>query len=448
MVTTKIIKLTDLYVNTENYRFEPLGSQKEAIDRMVQDQGDKLFYLAEDIIHYGTNPNDKIQVALSTHDNTKYNVLEGNRRTVVLKLLNNPDLIDDEEHSSLKKKFKKLYDDNKSKIIKEVECTVYDNPEEADRWIKLKHIGESNGVGTVTWDKYQKERFEEKVDGKSSIALQTMRLLKNSPDVPEQIKNNLESLKITNLDRLLSDPDVRAFLGLEINNGVIQSEVEEKEVIKGLTQVATDLLQPEFRVKRIYTKQDREDYIKEFPKSSKPNTTRKAEKPWQFNGSSVSRSVQAKKKKSRPKYRRKLIPKSCVLEIKNPRVNAIYHELQRIDVEKYTNAVAVSLRVFVELSLDCYIESNKITTANKYSKLITKVNEVALYLEKNKLADKDICKGIRTAAQNKDDLLGIDTWHAYVHNNKFSPTAQNLVISWDNIQAFIEKIWENIQIAK
>ncbi len=40
-MVVKTIKLTSLFVNTENYRFEPLSSQKEAIDKMVEDQGDK-----------------------------------------------------------------------------------------------------------------------------------------------------------------------------------------------------------------------------------------------------------------------------------------------------------------------------------------------------------------------------------------------------------------------
>ena len=440
------IKLTDLHVNTENYRFESVASQKEAIDKMVDDQGDKLFNLAEHIVQNGLNPNDRIQVTVSNHDNTKYNVLEGNRRIIVLKLLNNPDLIDSSKHSSLKKKFKKLYDGNKARIIKEVECTIYDNPAEADKWIKLKHTGQSEGIGTVAWNAQQVQRFEEKFEGKSSISLQTIKILQNSLDVPVDLKNNLNDLKITNLDRLLSDPDVRDFLGIEINNGIIQSEVEEKEVIKGLIQIVEDLLDQKFNVKKIYTKEDRKDYIKQFPKASKPNRSIKVPKPWQFNGSSTSLTPKpTAKPKPNPKDRDILIPKSCVLKIKNPKVNAIYHELQKLNIVKFTNAAAVSLRVFIELSLDCYIEENKLTTATINSNLIAKVTEVANHLETNKLADKYICKGIKSSASNKNDLLGIETWHAYVHNPKFSPAASNLIITWDNIQPFIEKVWGNIR---
>lgn len=234
MATTKDIKLTDLHINTENYRFEPVASQKEAIDKMIDEHGDKLSKLAAHIIENGLNPNDRVQVAISNHDKTKYNVLEGNRRIVVLKILNNPDIIDAGKHSPLKKKFKKLQENYKSKSIREVECTVYDDPAEADKWIKLKHAGQSEGIGTVAWNAQQVQRFEEKVEGKSSIALQTIKILQNSPDVPTDIKNNLNNLKITNLDRLLSDPDVRDLLGIEINNGVLQSEVAENEVMKGL----------------------------------------------------------------------------------------------------------------------------------------------------------------------------------------------------------------------
>ena len=45
----RTIKLTSLFVNTENYRFEPLSSQKEAIDKMIEDQGDKLYYLLAEL---------------------------------------------------------------------------------------------------------------------------------------------------------------------------------------------------------------------------------------------------------------------------------------------------------------------------------------------------------------------------------------------------------------
>lgn len=448
MAKTKEIKLVDLQVNTENYRFEPVASQKEAIDTMVNDQGEKLYKLAEHIVLNGLNPNDRIQTVTSSHDTTKFNVVEGNRRTVTLKLLNNPDLIDNHHHSNLKKKFRKLHDDNKSTIIQLIECTVYDNPTEADKWIKLKHAGQLDGIGTVTWNAQQVDRFEEKVEGKSSIVLQTIKLLEKSPDTPAEVKSNLKSLKSSNLERMVSDPFVRDYLGIEVNNGILQSQIDEKEVVKGLIHIVKDLLDPKFKVNNIYTKQDREDYINNIPVGNQPDTNKKAAKPWQFNNTITQPPVPPKPKPN-PKDRKYLIPKSCLLKINKAKVNTLYHELLGLDITKFTNAGAISLRVFVELSVDSYLEDHNLISSPSAAKsgmdFQQKINVVANHMETKGFADAAICKGIKNEIKDKNDIMGIDTWHAYIHNNSFSPKDKNLIITWDNIQPFIEIVWANIK---
>ncbi len=446
MVTNAKIKLDNLLINTENFRYETLNDQKEAITRMLEEQRTKLINLAQHILKNGLNPNDKIQVSPSSHEESKYNVLEGNRRVIALKFLRNPDLIDDPSFSTIKKRFQALRTANADKLIDELECIVYDSPEEAYEWIKLKHTGQREGIGTVDWNAQQVQRFEEKVEGESSIALQAMNFLKKSNCIPSDIKSNLPILPITNLDRLLSDPDVRSFLGIEINNGILQSEINEKEVGKGLAQLAKHLLHSAFTVKRIYTKDDRRDYLKKFPIESQPDLSKKSDKPWLLTD--AKSAPPSKKTAPSPKERKCLIPKSCILTIDNPKVEAIYHELQRLDVTKFKNAVAVTFRVFIELSLDCYIEANGLdknpASGKGFQPLKEKVSDVTDHLINIKAADKNICKGIRTAVSDKNDLLGIDTWHAYVHNPHYSPTPQNLLITWDNVQKFVEILWSNV----
>jgi len=446
MVTNATIKIDNLLINTENFRYETADAQQEAITKMLGEQRTKLFNLAQHILKYGLNPNDKIQVSPSGHEESKYIVLEGNRRVLTLKFLKNPDLIDDPSFSTIKKRFQTLRAANTGKLIDELECLVYDSPEEAYEWIKLKHTGQRKGIGTVDWNAQQVQRFEEKVEGESSIALQAMNFLKKSSCIPSGIKSDLSILPITNLDRLLSDPDVRFFLGIEVNNGILQSEINEKEVGKGLAQLAKHLLHPAFNVKRIYTKDDRRDYLKNFPIESQPDLSKKSDKSWLLTD---AKSVPPSKKPTpSPKERKRLIPKSCILTIDNPKVEAIYHELQQLDVSRYKNAVAVTFRVFIELSLDCYIEANELdekpSSGKGFKSLKEKVSDVTNHLINIKAADKNICKGIRTAVSDKNDLLGIDTWHAYVHNPHYSPTPQNLLITWDNVQKFVEILWSNV----
>jgi hypothetical protein len=284
----KTIKLASLFVNTENYRFEPLSSQKEAIDKMIADQEDKLYFLGEDIITNGLSPVDLIIVTPSENGN-KYIVLEGNRRITSLKLLNNPTLIND-EYASLRKKFQKLQKE-KSEIISEfksISCAVFENIASADIWIKRKHSGELNGIGTVTWNAQQKQRFEEKTEGKSSISLQVIALLRAQEDVPNDIKESLSRINISNLQRLIADPYVREQLGLGINNGKLVSNIKVSEVVKGLLKVVTDILNPEFKVAEIYDREKRKQYIDDFCKNYKPDLSNETSEQWSAQDIAIS----------------------------------------------------------------------------------------------------------------------------------------------------------------
>lgn len=238
---------------------------------MIEDQEDKLYSLAYDIVINQLSPVDLI-IVTPGEDVNKYIVLEGNRRVTALKLLNNPNLIDD-KYLSLRRRFQKLHKDKFDAIsnLKNIECAVFENPSDADIWIKRKHSGELNGVGTVTWNSQQKQRFEEKTEGKSSISLQIIGLLRSHPDVSEEIKKALPKLNITNLQRLMSDPYVREHLGLDINNGILVSNINVGEVIKGLVKIVTDILKPTFRVADIYNREKRKCYIDSLESNQKPD---------------------------------------------------------------------------------------------------------------------------------------------------------------------------------
>jgi hypothetical protein len=214
-------------------------------------------------------------------------------------------------------------------------------------------------------------------------------------------------------------------------------------------QVIRDISEKGFGVSKIYSKEDRMDYIRNFPEPSKPISTSKLIKPWAFSEPVQPITTLSKSRTTvKPVERKKLIPKECKIKIPNPKVNAIYHELLSIDITKHTNAVAVLLRVFIELSVDTYLESHKMISTPSAAKspmnFQQKVNQVAQHLDSIKMADSAICKGIKASIKDSNDILGIETWHAYVHNNRFSPKSDNLIITWDNIQDFMIILWGNI----
>lgn len=459
-MVVKTIKLTSLFVNTENYRFEPLSSQKEAIDKMVEDQGDKLYSLVDDIVTNGLSPVDLIVVTQNEDNSNKYIVLEGNRRITSLKLLNNPALIED-KYTSLRKKFQKLQKEKTNAIseLKNITCAFFDTPTEADIWIKRKHSGELNGIGTVTWNAQQKQRFEERTEGKSSIPLQIISLLKSQEDVSDTIKDSLSKLNITNLQRLMSDPYVREHLGLEINNGTLVSKVKVSEVVKGLIKVVTDILNPEFKVSEIYNREKRKQYIDNFGTSQKPDLSNKASEQWsvqdivndtkQVSINSETQEIKRAKNKNTDN-RGSLVPKNLILHINNPKINKIFEELKHVQVKRCPNASSVLLRVFLELSVDAYLEkydlvrNNAITACSSGESLQGKVGKVLNHMTQLGTMSNDLSKGIRSEINDKNSVLSIESLNAYVHNEFFYPKADNLLTGWDNIESFFVQLWESI----
>src|SRR5690606_29740542 len=58
--------------------------------------------------------------------------------------------------------------------------------------------------------------------------------------------------------------------------------------------------------------------------------------------------------------RKALIPSRLKLTIGQHRINRIYFELRKLDVEEFVNSVAVMFRVFIELSVDQYAQDHSI----------------------------------------------------------------------------------------
>lgn len=447
----KTIPITNLSISTDNPRFEIVENQREAISRMIEDQPIKLIKLAKDIIEFGLNPSKSICVTPNPLEDDHYVVLEGNRRITVLKILSNPNIVDG-RHIAFMKRLKKLSETFIKNPINEVTCAVFSSSETALKWIELEHTGENDGIGVVSWDAQQKARFDKRVKGTTPLALQALELLQHSEFTPKKIKENLPDLTISNLERLLADPDVRDVLGVELQDRNLYSEIEEKEVLKGLSKIASDFLFNDFTVYDIDKKKDRKTYLESFSRSDIPNKLKRSDGPWHLISEPSSKILVDKKRKvkSTPvSYERKmLIPRDCIMNIPQKRMNAIYRELKDLEVDEFVNATAVLFRVFVELSVDCLIAEKRgkvFQGIKKMTPLKEKIEKVIKYFEDGNLLSPEELKPIKVATQNSHSIFAIDTFNAYVHNRNLNPISKDLKVTWDNIQIFIDKIWEIVK---
>ncbi|VEB87749.1 Uncharacterised protein [Citrobacter koseri] len=106
------IHISNLLLDLDNPRFPRIvESQREAINLMLEIQSDKIESLSRDIVEHGLDPSERLIVFKGdvSDDETSFIVAEGNRRITALKLLNEPELSDNDKVIT---RFKKILQSN------------------------------------------------------------------------------------------------------------------------------------------------------------------------------------------------------------------------------------------------------------------------------------------------------------------------------------------------
>ena len=203
----------------------------------------------------------------------------------------------------------------------------------------------------------------------------------------------------------------------------------------------------------------RKQYIDNFEKDHRPDLSNETSEQWSIQDivnedekSQINNEPKEtqKSKSKKPKARVGLVPINLVLHINNPKLNKIFEELKQIPVRTCPNASSVLLRVFLELSVDAYLEkydlvkNNAITACSSGESLQGKVGKVLNHMTQLGIMSNDLSKGIRSEINDKNSVLSIESLNAYVHNEFFYPKADNLIIGWDNIETFFVLLWESI----
>lgn len=447
------IAVENLLIDLQNPRYDPRTNQREAIATIAHDQGVKLANLAEDIVDKGLNPSE-LPMVTPTDDGATYTVLEGNRRIAALKLLLSPALVTSLAlPPNLIKRYKELHVRSKGTIPSEIGCVVLPR-EDANYWIDLRHTGENEGVGVVPWDGVQTHRFRG-----NSAAFQAIELVKSSAFLDDGTRKRLPKIAITNIERLLTTPEARKLLGVDVKGGQLILVTPEEDAIARLSLVISDVANKRIKVGDVETREDRISYAQEIasqplPKPVPPDSGHSptAKTPPAPTGGSTPPGSGRKI----PPDRKTVIPKRFSLAISQPRINRIYHELQKLDLDQFVNSGAVMFRVFLELSVEDFAKRHSISLKIPSKKppapgtppapprdmtLREKLTAVADHLDAKGVCTTAELRGVRALIANRDHVLSVDSLNAYVHNKDYSPTPDDLKTSWDNIQVFMEHTW-------
>ena len=449
----KNIAIKDLILWDENARFPDkyFNSDESALVGYFLSKPDfKIKPLIDEIIKDFDLP--QLEKLVVWENDGQFKVLEGNRRLTAYKLLINPDMTTDVTLKAY------LFEQSSKVNISDnflIECIVSDNIETGYRFIDRKH---GNGNNEVNWQDSERAHYNVRRGSKNQLELLKIGITKRIKelDLPEEMKDQvLGSGYVTTFFRIVTTNPSKIKYGFEIDengNLLVQDPNFNEELKIIIYQV---LNKKDFNGNDVDSRSlNKKEKIEEYIKSVKVEDATKVDNEIEKNtiqdifGDKTLSITNGKKPKPLPKstQRSYLIPKSCVLIIKEPKINNIYLELQKdllIDDSQKTvpNAVGVLFRVFLEISIDYFLEKDGLTISND-TKLSAKITKCCEILENKNIATKKQLVNIRKVATDHNHMLGIQNFHEYIHSYKTQPSPSDLKLKWDNLEEFFQIIWD------
>lgn len=444
----KLVSVSQLFLDQENARHGRLDSQVAVIRWMVANQKEKIRNLAADIAEYGLSPIDDVLV-IPAHSKGAFIVVEGNRRISALKLLFEPDLCDDPR---LKARLQELHKKHKRSLQEEIECVVAPSLMDAERWIKIRHGGAQEGIGTVTWGTRELAIFNSRL-GHRDTAVRATEVIDYAMEQGLISEAAAHAVPVTTFARILNGPDLRRLIGIDFDRQDKPIHIlEPEEMHKALRRILGDLSARTVKVNELRHKEQRQKYVNKIVRDTGVDQHRTVAEPYALSESppkSKRPKVPGPDRDLPPAHKRnRLIQRDFRLAIQNVRLRDIYDELKRLDVDSFPNAAAVSFRVFLQGCVDEYILRHlpEYQDQNKFRNdgLDNKITKALSHLKDNKKITPNHSKAVTMAVSSENRIGSIHTFHAYVHNPHFQPLSSELKRTWDDLSPFFKAMEKSI----
>ena len=127
-----------------------------------------------------------------------------------------------------------------------------------------------------------------------------------------------------------------------------------------------------------------------------------------------------------------------VMKISQPAIRRIFIELKKLEVEEFESAVAVLLRVFLELSVESFLKTRHVSFLEN-DKLRKKMERVAEVRRKEGVKKNEITAWMNAASSHS--LFSLNMLHSYVHSAQSIPKKRDLLRTWDEMEGFFKKLW-------
>lgn len=442
------IELSRLRFDLRNPRLPSSpDSQREAYGQMAEAQGTKLLALAKHIAQHGINPAQRFLVIPDDDDDRQFIVLDANRRLTALHALENPELVRGRLGDTEFRQLKQLA--NTFEPPDDVPCVVFAKREDADHWLELLHLGESEGAGLVEWGAQQKLRHRSR-SGKKPVHLRVLDFVRTegalSPDTTKRIARG--RYPVSTLERALTTPYLREKLGIDVAEGEVVTNYPKPEVLKGLTRLVDEIGSGIVKVADFMSVQDRRRYVDRFKSADLPNPQRQMDVTAPLDQAPekapVLKTPIRTKDRQESSKRTKLIPAEFTISVGSDRINDIYYELKRkLRVDDVPNATGALLRVFIELSVDHYIAEKAVPVPPKDQTLSGKATRVVDFMvEQQVMTDKQAIT-VREAFKSPDRVSLATNLNALIHNPDMTVSGTDLKALWARLQTFCDRLWQS-----
>lgn len=418
------IPIANIKLDELNFRTDEVDSQRAAIRAMIEEQGNGLIALAEHFLRHGLMPGERLLVIPDDEegDANCFVVMEGNRRTTVMKLLDQPALA---AETRVHTRFVELARQFADRPRRTLPCVVLPDREAALVWVEVKHSTGMAGAGVEKWGAPATARFAEFVRGRVVRWRATLRFLRDRGVDVAPMADGIMG-KTTAVSRVLNAGAMREILGVRFTqDGAIEFENGDVEAgARLLVALMEAMAAPDFSTNDVHSFDDRVDFIEGFDALSvkvrdddaSPSGEAEAEAEEDHDSENVGDTDESNDAtedgqdgengtsssgdeedadgadgasdgedhggtgdgtadgggntsrerrrgvRQHPRQRSTLAPtrRGEELHIADNRLNQLYHEARKLKVEKHTAIAAVLIRVFLELSCEQYLASRNV----------------------------------------------------------------------------------------
>ena len=459
----------------ENPRLDPEETYltvKDYASEMTSTSADRenFLRLCKSIARNGFIPGDPV-VVWQNESNKKYYVAEGNRRVTVLKLLREPK----KAPKNIKSSILRLSDPELTNAIEKIPVCVAPSFDGAEWYISQRNSASSLRTNwsreqQYRWVFFLYEKYDADIDivaEKSGLTIpeveKNLRILQLRSFIEEaksllteEVYNKATSLSfpISTFERFLENQDVRNEWGIDFNKHEVilkkdkisflvayaelirrmclnktDSEYIDSRKINSAETIKNEIL-PTFPTVSDQTGEDDDIEDDNDPKDED-------DAPEDEDDTPTTPIINPLKRLKGSPYRSRLILDFYYLNTDNYRLDKLFKELTKVPIKRYPNAVAASMRVFLDLAVLNYIETENVKSElrREYG---TELRNIILkqrleYIKQNCRLAREY-NNIIGRLLNPNNDYSLDVLNGYVHGNS------NHYI----IYHFLNRFWDSL----